>query len=112
VCARIHLHVHLPGVYADLDTHSNSNPDSYGDGYTDGNSDCDCYSDIYADDYAMCRKMFTDAEAAPDSPPASIAFVNGKANHCSTSIRSSTRSDHTSCCRAAVCSMFDRVEVA
>jgi hypothetical protein len=24
VCVRIHLHVHLPSVYADPDTHSNS----------------------------------------------------------------------------------------
>ena len=79
MCARIHLHVHLPGVYADPDTHSNS--------YANGHPDCDCYSDIHADDYAMCGKMFTDAEAAPDSPPASVAFVNGKADHRSTSIR-------------------------
>jgi hypothetical protein len=69
--ARIHLHVHLPGVYADTDCDSNS--------YRHGNGDCNSYGNsAFNTDTHTNRnsKRYTEgyspASAAPDSATATV----------------------------------------
>jgi hypothetical protein len=73
VCVRIHLHVHLPGVYADPDTHSNSYFNSHANGNSDCNSNRNCNPDTYAEDSS-------NSAASPYSAAASLASIDGKGN--------------------------------
>jgi len=61
VCARIHLHLHLQGIYADAYTDSDcySNSYIYADVYSDGNTHRDRDSNSYA---YFDTETFTDAE--------------------------------------------------
>jgi hypothetical protein len=68
VCARIHLHLHLPGIYAD----------AYTDSYSAAKSNTYCHTYCLSNCYSYTcfdSETFTDAQAASHSTAAPVAFV-------------------------------------
>ena len=110
MCVRIHLHVHLPRVYADTNsygyTYSFTYRFTYGDAYApdaDGNCDSDSHTDCNAD--SNCNSL---SDAHPNSNCNSHCYRHTETSFSYTAARCPNTAAAPHACATSVTYLYEK----